>query len=147
MRLSLLLFVFFLSFCNNPSTKQPAEKLPNTPETVSRKWQTYLDHNELEKVAALSTSNMQGWLAENKAILLADSHVYRTHFLKMNCKETGDKATCYFLIREEGELIEDIFVLKKINGQWLVDLEEDSGMPQIEEAIFKEMQRELNLSQ
>jgi len=35
--------------------------------------------------------------------------------------------------------------LKKIAGQWLVDIEEEEDMPILEEQIFKEMEKELKL--
>ncbi len=144
---SLKLLLFFLLFsCNNHPPNQ-AEKvpLPNTPETVSKQWQVHLDKNEIEKAAILSTSSTKEWLAENKTLFLNDSQVYQTNFVKMDCLTEGKKATCTYTILEEGELIEDFFLLQKINGQWLVDLEEETANPELDEQIFKEMKKELKL--
>ena len=140
------MIVLFLQSCNNtPSNQAEKNLLPNTPETVSKQWQIYLDNNEIEKAATLSTILTQAWLAENKELFLNDSQVYQTNFVKMSCIEEGIKATCTYTILEEGEFIEDFFLLKKIDGQWLVDLEEEATSPALEEQIFKEMEKELKL--
>ena len=141
-----LLFLLFLFSCNTNSSNQ-VEKvpLPNTPESVSKQWQIHLDKNEIEKAAVLSTTATKEWLAENKALFLNDSQVYQTNFVKMDCITEGKKATCTYTILEAGELIDDFFLLQKINGQWLVDLEEDTTTPELDEQIFKEMQKELKL--
>lgn len=138
-------FIMFLLNCSNEPSVQNKEALPNTPETVSKQWQFHLDNNEIEKMAALSTPTTKEWLTENKDIFLTDNQVYKTVFVKMNCQTEEDKATCTYTINEEGELIEDVFLLKKIAGQWLVDIEEDTDIPLLEEQIFKEMERELKL--
>ncbi|MFK7978436.1 MAG: hypothetical protein AB8G86_00520 [Saprospiraceae bacterium] len=138
--------MFIIFSCNNTAPKPKVkDALPNTPETVSKQWQVYLDKNEIEKAAALSTTSTQEWLAENKELFLNDSQVYQTNFVKMNCATEGTKATCTYTILEEGELIEDFFLLQKINGQWLVDLEEETANPELDEQIFKEMKKELKL--
>jgi len=104
-----------------------------------------LDNNELEKVANLSTSTTKEWLTENKEIFLNDNQVYKTEFVKMNCDSADNKAACLYTIKEDGELIEDVFLLKKVAGQWLVDIEEDDSSPLLDEQIFKEMEQELKL--
>ncbi len=142
---SIITFFVFLISCSNEPSVQQKEALPNTPETVSKKWQLLLDNNEIEKVAELSTDNTKGWLKENKELFLSDTQVYKTQFVKMDCQEEGEQATCIYLIKEEGEFIEDFFSLKKIDGQWLVDIEEDTNAPELEEQIFKEMEKELKL--
>lgn len=141
-----IVFVLLLINCSNePNSSTTNELLPNTPETVSKQWQLHLDNNEIEKVAALSTPTTKEWLAENKEIFLTDNQVYNTKFIKMDCQTNGDRAACIYTIKEDGELIEDVFLLKKIAGQWLVDIEEDEGTPLLEEQIFKEMEKELKL--
>ncbi len=140
-----IVFVLLLINCSNEPSNSTNESLPNTPETVSKQWQLYLDNNEIEKVATLSTTTTREWLTENKALLLSDTQVYKTEFVKMNCDSTGNKATCKYTIKEEGELIEDVFLLKKVGGQWLVDLEEYGDSPALEEQIFQEMEKELKL--
>lgn len=144
-RLMSIALVTLLISCSDEPKNSYNESLPNTPETVCKQWQLYLDNNEIEKVAALSTTTTKEWLTENKELFLNDTQVYKTEFVKMDCDSVGDKATCIYTIKEEGELIEDVFLLKKKSGQWLVDIEEDDGSPLLEEQIFKEMERELKL--
>lgn len=142
---SFLLFILLVACSDTPTVKNK-EVLPNTPETVSKQWQLYLDNNELDKVAALSSTSTKEWLAENKDIFLGDNQAYQTRFLQMTCTEQGEKAMCHCVMKDEtGELIEDVFLLVKINGQWLVELEEDTGTPSLEEQLFREMEKELNL--
>lgn len=145
--LTMLLLLTLLISCNNNSPTKEENKisLPNTPETVSKQWQTHLDKNEIDQAALLSTELTKEWLAENKELFLNDSQIYQTNFVKMDCVEAGKKATCNYTILEEGELIEDFFLLKKINNQWLVDLEEEAANPELDEQIFKQMEKELKL--
>ena len=143
----LVLFHLLLLGCTSKSDHQPAKSvLPNTPESVSKQWQFYLDNNEIEKVATLSTERTKAWLEENKVIFLSDNQSYKTNFVQMECSVSKDTAICNFTILEEGELIDDYFILKKENGQWLVDLDEENGAPDAEEQFFKEMEKELKLS-
>jgi len=142
--ISIVLVLLLISCSNEPKTSIN-ESQPNTPEKVCKQWQLYLDNNEIEKVATLSTTTTKAWLTENKELFLSDTQVYKTEFVKMNCDSAGNKATCIYTIQEEGELIEDVFLLKKVAGQWLVDIEEDDGSPLLEEQIFKEMEKELKL--
>ena len=140
------IFILFLVNCSNESSSSTTnEPLPNTPEAVSKQWQFYLDNNEIEKVATLSTITTKEWLTENKELFLNDTQVYKTEFVKMDCQTKDDRAACIYTIKEEGELIDDVFLLKKIRGQWLVDIEEDEDMPLLDEQIFKEMEKELKL--
>lgn len=145
-KVTLSVFILILFSCSNePTTQQEEETLPNTPETVSKKWQLLLDNNEIEKVAALSTEKTKAWLKENKELFLSDTQIYKTQFVKMDCQEEDDKATCIYIIKEEGEFIEDFFLLKRTQGQWLVDIEDDTSSPELDEQIFKEMEKELKL--
>lgn len=142
---NLLLFIVLFACSDTPTAKQKVV-LPNTPETVSKQWQLHLDNNEIDKVAVLSSTNTKEWLAENKDIFLGDNQAYQTEFLQMTCTEQEEKAMCHCVMKDEtGELIEDVFLLIKINGQWLVELEDDTGTPSLEEQLFREMERELNL--
>lgn len=141
----MLLLLLFISCNNTPASQEEKNPLPNTPETVSKQWQVHLDKNEIEQATALSTTLTKEWLAENKELFLNDPQLYQTQFVKMNCTIEGETAICIYTILEEGELIEDFFLLKKLDGQWLVDLEEETANPALEEQIFKEMKKELKL--
>ena len=47
--------------CTN-STPEPPKVLPNTPETVARQWQDYVDQNKFEAAKELSAPNASEWL-------------------------------------------------------------------------------------
>lgn len=132
--------------CNNKAEDKKRPKQPlDTPQAVCQQWQYHLDNNEIEAAIRLSTPATKEWLEENKLLFLSDNQIYLTQFLKMNCDLEEDKAICHFTIREEGEIIDDYYILKRINGQWLVDLEEDTSMPALDQQIFEEMEKALNL--
>ncbi len=107
---------------------QSDENLPNTPETVVRAYQSYLDKNNFKAAKKLSTKaerdrlKMIAHMLEDEPI---DSTIMNTNFLKLDCKEAGDKATCYYTIEEFDELFSDSFLLVKKRGQWLVDIIEE----------------------
>ncbi|MEM6319597.1 MAG: hypothetical protein AAF960_18130 [Bacteroidota bacterium] len=144
-----LITTFLLTNCNppKPTNQAPPQTLPNNPESVSKRWQLHLDHNEIEKAMLLSTDRTKAWLSKNTDLFLDDQQVYQTEFVKMDCQITEDKAKCTYVIKGEmtEEDIEDYFLLKKVNNQWLVDLEEESASPELDEQIFNEMEKELKL--
>ncbi|MBK7409961.1 MAG: hypothetical protein IPJ40_19080 [Saprospirales bacterium] len=104
---------------------QPA----NSPESVVRQWQSHVDHNEFEKAKVLSaprTEALLSWMEVLLSEMDADSVVTQTDFKEINCKESGDKAVCYYTMEEEGQTFYDSFLLVRIDGKWLVDLPEEA---------------------
>ena len=130
----LLLFVF----C------QSEAPLPNTPETVSKQWQDYINDNQFEAAKKLSTPNAEEWLTWIQEMIVTEEpgeELPPPVFLKMDCKENGNKATCVYLQEDVGEQIRDSFFLLKINGQWLVDIpEEDLKMEEGLEELIDQME-------
>lgn len=127
-----LFFFIIIVFCWSCSNETPqiAEALPNTPETVTRKWQEYVDLDKFDEAEKLSTSNAKEWLSMVEKFLedLPEEEmgeVIMTDFTEMNCIEKGDTARCGCLIKEENELSADTFILFKIDGQWMVDVPEE----------------------
>jgi len=129
------LFIFILiAFCwscgNETSQNTEAKPLPNTPETVARKWQEQVDLDKYDEAARLSTPSAKEWLLMIEKFLegLPEEELGElvlTSFTEMNCVEQGDIARCGCLIKEEDELIADTFILHKIDGQWMVDVPEE----------------------
>ena len=140
----LLVVSSILSSCQNEPSKQAVTIiLPNTPESVCRAWQTYLDNNEIAKAMLLGNLATKNWLKENQDLFLADEQLEPTSFLTMICKESADTAICKYRIQEE-EVIEDYFTLVREKGQWLIVIEEvDSNDPA--EKAFEEMIKRLDL--
>lgn len=128
----ILLLIASCWSCESDTAQTNApEVLPNTPETVTRKWQEYVDKDEFRKAAALSTPNAKEWLLMIEKFLEGlpqeeeEVSVVMTQFAEMNCLEESTTARCGCLIKEEGELIPDTFMLQKIDGQWMVDVPEE----------------------
>ena len=104
------------------------ENLPNTPETVVRAYQEYLDKNNFKAAKKLSTKaererlDMIAHMIEDEP---SDSTIMNTVFLKLDCKENGSNASCAYTIEEFGERFSDSFLLVNKRGQWLIDIIEE----------------------
>jgi hypothetical protein len=137
--------VLLLAACQNDS--KSTESIPVTPEEVCRAWQKYIDTNKFDEAKKLSTPRAVGVIESIQNMLTMGDEgldVVETNFLEMNCVERGDTATCYFLIREEGEEFRDSFALVRVNGRWLVDLPENDEPSESEmQELFDNLESEL----
>jgi len=130
-KIIVLLFVISCWSCESDTAQNNTEELPNTPETVTRTWQEYVDKDEFDKAAQLSTPSAKEWLQMIEKFLEGlpkeeeDASIVMTQFTEMNCIEKGMTARCGCIIKDEGELIPDTFLLQKIDGQWMVDVPEE----------------------
>ena len=125
------------------------ENLPNTPETVVRAYQEYLDKNNFKAAKKLSTTaererlDMIAHMLEDEP---SDSTIITTTFLKLDCKENGSKASCQYTIEEFGERFSDSFLLINKRGQWLVDIIQEDFIIEsdslFEDAIHQMMEAE-----
>ncbi|MBP7272947.1 MAG: DUF4878 domain-containing protein [Saprospiraceae bacterium] len=109
------------------------KKNPNSPEQVVRQWQQHIDANQFDEAAALSSPATQTFIQSLKQLvtLTADANeaqvLSHTEFKTLVCDTTADtNAVCVYSLVEEGEVITDTFRLVKINGQWLVDIQEQT---------------------
>ncbi len=121
--------------------------LPNTPESVARQWQLWIDNNEYLLARELSTSNAIEWIDWVEETLKRDGLEVDTfpptQFLHMRCTERGNLASCLYLLDDNGFQYQDSFYLKKINSQWLVDIpEQDLIEDDMIENLFKELQKQ-----
>ncbi|MGK0363636.1 MAG: hypothetical protein ACI85O_000689 [Saprospiraceae bacterium] len=132
--LFVLILIAFCWSCGSETAQDAAAKLtpplPNTPETVARKWQEYVDLDKFDDAAKLSTPNAKEWLLMIEKFLDGlpaeeAGEIILTNFTEMNCIEKDNAARCGCLIKEEDELIADTFILHKIDGQWMVDVPEE----------------------
>ena len=87
-----------------------------------------MDKNNFRAAKKLSTKaererlNMIKHMIEDEPM---DSTIMNTNFLKLDCKEGGEKAICYYTIEEFDELFSDSFLLVNQRGQWLIDVIEE----------------------
>lgn len=117
---------------------------PTTPEEVVQKFQGHIDKNEFAEAKALSTERGKQRLNDLEAIItgeLADSTIFSTTFLKIDCQINVDTAHCLCLVRDSYEEYETDYKLIKTNGKWLVDVPEEEL---IDEEDFIEMLDSLN---
>lgn len=119
-----------------------AEDTPDTPKEVILTWQDYMDINDFESAKKLSTPEGQKVITNIEELLTMDDEpipIDTTDFISMVCVEKDSIAVCRYserlkgevfrrgneLIRLEEEIVSDSFVLKKINGNWRVNLSEN----------------------
>lgn len=107
---------------------QRKPKLPNTPEEVVRQYQVYYDQNQFAEAKELSTPAERQRLDDLKAIIEsepADSTIFTTTFLSINCQTNKDTAICLCEVRDIEEPYTTEYKLIKIDGQWLIDAPEE----------------------
>lgn len=116
-----LLFSFFA--CEeDPST---------TPAEVVRLYQAYVDQNEFEKAAKLSTTSEKKRLQELEQMIAADadSSILYTKFESINCRQLGtDTVKCDCLLKDQYETYDAVFTLIKSGQDWLIDLPEQESV-------------------
>lgn len=120
--LVLSFFLFLLFAC------QREPKLPNTPEEVVRQYQAYYDKNKFEEAKLLSTPDEKMRLDDLKTIIEsepADSTIFTTTFLSIQCQTNQDTAICICEVRDIEEPYTTEYKLVRIKGQWLIDAPEE----------------------
>lgn len=143
------ILVLISTFCLYSCASEPSEPLPNTPETVVKAYQKYLDENDFKAAKKLSTKDerqrldMIAQMLEDEPL---DSTLMNTTFLKLDCKATTESATCYYTIKEFGELFSDSFLLVNQRGQWLVDVIEEEFTIE-SDTLFEDVIQMLNEEQ
>ncbi|HMO40963.1 MAG TPA: hypothetical protein PKC76_11660 [Saprospiraceae bacterium] len=138
-------FLLFLTILLATYACQREPKLPESPEDVIRKFQGYIDNNQFAEAKTLSTPRGQERLDDLEAIItgeLADSTIFNTTFLSINCQITADTARCLCSVRDNYEAYETDYKLIRINGQWLVDVPEEEV---VNEEEFIEMLDSMDL--
>lgn len=124
----LILIFWCLLSCAEETTSSEEVALPNTPETVVKAYQDYLDKNNFELAKRLSTTTEQERLDAIAQIIAGeptDSTVFNTIFLEISCTVEADEAKCACLLEDFEEKYRDTFQLVKEKGQWLVDAQEE----------------------
>jgi len=142
--LVLFLLTIVLWACQNekpPVNVAPDEtsfEHPATPEAVVEQYQFYVDNNQFESAKRLSTpaeQEMLDYLAEMVAGQPRDSTIINTNFLRIVCQESGNRANCIGVIEEEGEQLEMLFNVVKIDDKWFVDTRDDEGQIQYDTSV------------
>ena len=95
-----------------------------SPETIVRTYQDHLDKNEFEAAKQLSTATAQTRLDEIADIILenpADSTVFTTNFINIQCDTTKTTAICACIIEYQSDRFLDTFYLVRQMERWLID--------------------------
>jgi hypothetical protein len=138
-----LLYVVFMavilvSACKNEPKNSVAlpvkPTLENTPETVVRQWQGWVDRSQFDNAAYLSTPRAQQWIAQISSIFGTDTTAM-TNFKSIKCNVKDTTGMCYCIITEDKEIFEDSFLLVQRNNQWLIDISEEQSQPQDNEVL------------
>ncbi len=132
-------------------TPPPPVVLPNTPETVARQWQQYVDENKFEAAKVLSAPNASEWLQWVSETLteemLEEDTLAPVKILGMTCVENTNRAACAYSFDDNGLIYQDTFVLLQVAGQWLVDIPKEALIESDDmiEAMIKEKQEQEQL--
>ena len=98
------------------------------PDYAIKRWQGLVDSSDYEAAKVFSTPRTIKWLDKNKmATEAGDSLGYQLNFQKINCNISGDSAVCncIYSMRGDTTTYKDIYLAKKINNKWVVDLNND----------------------
>lgn len=118
------------------------------PEEVIRMYQAYIDQNQFDQAAQLSTPAEQKRLQELEQMIAADveSTILETTFERIDCEIQSDTTRCTCLLEDQYEAYTAMFVLVKSNGNWLIDLPEDEAIEYDEEleAIIDSLLQDVN---
>ncbi len=142
----ILLLAGFLAFSCSDNEQVRENPLPNSPEEVVRQYQAWYDANDYDRARRLSTENEKSRLEELEGLLqgmTADSTLLRTEFVDIQCRSLDDAAFCYCLLEDQYERYQTLFVLRRINGQWLVESPEAEWPPDNVEEKFEELMQDI----
>ena len=145
------LVIALMLFACTSSTPPPSIVLPNTPETVARQWQQYVDENRFEAAKQLSAPNASEWLQWVSETLTEDILKEDTlapgKILGMTCVENNNQAACAYSFDDNGLVYQDTFALLRVDGQWLVDIPKEALIENDDmiEVMIKEMKEQERL--
>lgn len=120
-----------------------------TPEEVVRRYQHHLDQNEFAQAKKFSTAAEQIHLEEIADIIMeesADSTVFTTNFISVNCEIEDQTAVCACIIEYLGDRFPDTFYLVRQKERWLVDTPQEEinydHNEEVEQFLEDELQHE-----
>lgn len=112
-----------LAACQN-NVSNSSDQVMN-PETTVRQWQACMDKNDFKNAQKLSSEETKKWLEGIAAAFSGDTIQIQTEFEEIKCEEKDEKAMCVCKVKQNiaDESYEDVFLLIKENGRWVVDLD------------------------
>ena len=160
MKLTLYIYSLgFLVFCAVVSCKKNERIEDNqelatmgSPEDFIQQYQQWLDVNDFEKADEYATEEEKLRLMDLKKFVFKsketlDSSLLKTSFLAINCLPKGDHTICVCKMKDQFEVYDNTFYLKKSASKWLMDappeeaqIYQDEELQKIIDSIFLTME-------
>ena len=127
-------------------------KYPAAPEEFIRQYQQWLDSNDFEKAAENATQAEQLRLENLKKFVFKsqetiDSSFLQTTILALNCLPKNKQTICLCKMKDQFEVYDITFYLKKINNRWFMDappeevpIHQNEELQKIIDSIFQTME-------
>lgn len=147
-----LLLCTFLSCGNFENEKSSREKQTVSPEQFIRQYQKWLDTNDFENAAKYATSEEKSRLDDLKKFVFKtqetlDSSLLQTSILGISCLPEKEYTICICKMKDQFEMYDITFYLKKSNTGWLMDappeeakIYQDEELQHIMDSIFMTME-------
>ena len=122
------------------------------PELFIRQYQKWLDVNDFEKAAENATEEEKIRLEDLKKFVFKtqetlDSSLLHTTILAINCLPKNELTICACKMKDQFEVYDITFYLKKLNNRWLMDapaeeaqIYQDEELQKIIDSIFLTME-------
>jgi hypothetical protein len=122
------------------------------PEVFVRQYQKWLDVNDFEKAAENATDEEKIRLEDLKKFVFKtqetlDSSLLHTTILAINCLPKNELTICACKMKDQFEVYDITFYLKKLNNRWLMDapaeeaqIYQDEELQKIIDSIFLTME-------
>lgn len=119
-----IFLVLLLGFwgCQNDSKTNKSEH--SLAQEALVEWQQLVDLGHFAQAKLLSTDSTIIWLDEIADIDVEDDTIAMTILQEIHCAITSDTANCSYYIIEDGEKLDNSVQLVKVNGVWLVDVQD-----------------------
>jgi hypothetical protein len=123
-----------------------------SPENFIQQYQQWLDVNDFEKAEKCATEEEKLRLNDLKKFVFKtqetlDSSLLKTSFLAINCLPKGEHTICVCKMKDQFEIYDNTFYLKKSSGKWLMDappeeaqIYQDEELQKIIDSIFLTME-------
>lgn len=151
--------IYFFLFCAVLSCKknervEEDQELAGmvSPENFIQQYQQWLDKNDFEKAEEYATelekvrlNNVKNFVFKTQETL--DSSLLKTSFLAINCLPKGQHTICVCKMKDQFEVYDNTFYLKKSSAKWLMDappeeaqIYQDEELQKIIDSIFLTME-------
>lgn len=147
------LFCAFFSCKKNERIEEDQEKAEmGSPENFVQQYQGWLDVNDFEKAEGHATEEEKLRLNDLKKFVFKtqetlDSSLLKTSFLAINCLPKREHVICVCKMKDQFEIYDNTFYLKKSSSKWLMDappeeaqIYQDEELQKIIDSIFLTME-------